>query len=212
MRNHDIRPQLDQVFPPPYLDQLQKVTFKKNDYICTQGKAITELTYILSGKVKIVRSLFNGKEHILEMLNQPQIFGDVELMTNQPAGSSVIALEEVQAVQLPLNNKEELLKDPVFLYQIGHNLAMALHKQGITASTNASYSVKERLATHMLSIEEEGVFQLSPSILAASFGTSYRHVQRVIKQFIDQGIIEKEAFKTYRILQRQTLEKLAFID
>ena len=26
------------------------------------------------------------------------------------------------------------------------------------------------------------------------------------------GIIEKEAFKTYRILQRQTLEKLAFID
>lgn len=212
MRNHAIRPQLDQVFPPPYLYQLQKVTFQKNDYICTQGKAITELTYILSGKVKIVRSLFNGKEHILEMLNQPQIFGDVELMTNQQAGSSVIALEEVQAVQLPLNNKEELLKDPVFLYQIGHNLAMALHKQGITASTNASYSVKERLATHMLSIEEEGVFQLSPSILAASFGTSYRHVQRVIKQFIDQGIIEKEAFKTYRILQRQTLEKLAFID
>ena len=212
MRNHTIHPQLEQVFSASYLSQLQKVTFQKNDYICTQGKAITELTYILSGKVKIVRSLFNGKEHILEMLNQPQIFGDVELMINQPAGSSVIALEEVQAVQLPLNNKEELLKDSVFLYQIGHNLAMALHKQGITASTNASYSVKERLATHMLSIEEEGVFQLSPSILAASFGTSYRHVQRVIKQFIDQGIIEKEAFKTYRILQRQTLEKLAFID
>lgn len=196
----------------PYLNQLQKVTFQKNDYICTQGQAITELTYILSGKVKIVRSLFNGKEHILETLNQPQILGDVELMTNQPAGSSVIALEEVQAVQLPLNNKEELLKDPVFLYQIGRNLAMALHKQGITASTNASYSVKERLATHILNSEEENIFQLSPSILASRFGTSYRHVQRVIKQFIDQGIIEKEAFKTYRILERQTLEKLAFID
>ena len=212
MRNHTIRPQLDQVFSPPYLNQLQKVTFQKNDYICTQGQAITELTYILSGKVKIVRSLFNGKEHILETLNQPQILGDVELMTNQPAGSSVIALEDIQAVQLPLNNKEELLKDPVFLYQIGRNLAMALHKQGISASTNASYSVKERLATHILNSEEENIFQLSPSILASRFGTSYRHVQRVIKQFIDQGIIEKEAFKTYRILERQTFEKLAFID
>ena len=212
MRNHTIRPQLDQVFQHPYLEQIQKVTFQKNDYICTQGQAITELTYILSGKVKIVRSLFNGKEHILETLNQPQILGDVELMTNQPAGSSVIALEDIQAVQLPLNNKEELLKDPVFLYQIGRNLAMALHKQGITASTNASYSVKERLATHILNSEEENIFQLSPSILASRFGTSYRHVQRVIKQFIDQGIIEKEAFKTYRILERQTLEKLAFID
>ena len=88
----------------------------------------------------------------------------------------------------------------------------ALHKQGITASTNASYSVKDRLATHILNSEEENIFQLSPSILASRFGTSYRHVQRVIKQFIDQGIIEKEAFKTYRILERQTLEKLAFID
>ena len=212
MRHHTIHPQLEQVFSAPYLSQLQKVTFQKNDYICTQGQAITELTYILSGKVKIVRSLFNGKEHILETLNQPQILGDVELMTNQPAGSSVIALEEVQAVQLPLNNKEELLKDPVFLYQIGRNLAMALHKQGITASTNASYSVKERLATHILNSEEENIFQLSPSILASRFGTSYRHVQRVIKQFIDQGIIEKEAFKTYRILEKKTLEKLAFID
>jgi cyclic nucleotide-binding domain protein len=63
-----------------------------------------------------------------------------------------------------------------------------------------------------LNSEEENIFQLSPSILASRFGTSYRHVQRVIKQFIDQGIIEKEAFKTYRILERQTLEKLAFID
>ena len=212
MRHHTIHPQLEQVFSAPYLSQLQKVTFQKGDYICTQGQAITELTYILSGRVKIVRSLSNGKEHILEMPQQPQLLGDVELMTNQLAGSSVIALEEVQAVQLPLNNKEALLKDPVFLYQIGRNLAMALHKQGITASTNASYSVKERLATHILNSEEENIFQLSPSILASRFGTSYRHVQRVIKQFIDQGIIEKEAFKTYRILERQTLEKLAFID
>ena len=47
---------------------------------------------------------------------------------------------------------------------------MALHKQGITASTNASYSVKERLATHILNSEEENIFQLSPSILASRFG------------------------------------------
>ena len=90
-------------------------------------------------------------------------------MTNQPAGSSVIALEDIQAVQLPLNNKEALLKDPIFLYHIGRNLAMALHRQGITASTNASYFVKERLATHILNIEEQDIFQLSPSILSSSF-------------------------------------------
>ena len=49
MRNHTIHPQLEQVFSASYLSQLQKVTFQKGDYICTQGQAITELTYILSG-------------------------------------------------------------------------------------------------------------------------------------------------------------------
>ena len=43
------------------------------------------------------------------MPQQPQLLGDVELMTNQFAGASVIALEEVQAAQLPLNNKVALL-------------------------------------------------------------------------------------------------------
>ncbi len=40
-------------------------------------------------------------------------------MTNQLAGSSVIALEEVQAVQLTLNNKEELSKIPFFSIKLG---------------------------------------------------------------------------------------------
>lgn len=119
MPNPTTRPQLDQVFPAAYLNQLQKVTFQKGDYICTQGQAITELTYILSGRVKIVRSLSNGKEHILEMLHQPQLLGDVELMTNQLAGSSVIALEDVQAVQLSLMIKNPSSKTQFFSIKLG---------------------------------------------------------------------------------------------
>ena len=75
-----------------------------------------------------------------------------------------------------------------------------------------AYSVKERLATHILNSEEENIFQLSPSILASRFGTSYRHVQRVIKQFIDQGIIEKEAFKNLSYFRETNLGKLALVD
>ena len=149
---------------PPISTKLQKVTFQKGNYICTQGQDITELTYILSGRVKIVRSLSNGKEHILEMPQQPQLLGDVELMTKSISGFSVIALEEVQAAQLPLNNKRGTPQRPYFSLSYWANLAMALHRQGITASTNASYFVKERLATHILNIEEQDIFQLSPSI------------------------------------------------
>lgn len=200
------------IFPRRYKHLLQEVTFQKGEAICLQGQAITALTYVLSGKLKISRTLFNGKEHVLEMPALPTLIGDIELMTNQVAGSSVIALEDVQALQLPLSNKEALLQDPDFLYKIGQKLALTLHKQAIISSTNASYSVKERLATYILAVEEEGSFQLSPSSLAENLGTSYRHVQRVIRQLLDQDVIVKTAFKHYQITDRKTLERLTIID
>ena len=57
MRNHTIHPQLEQVFSAPISAQLQKVTFQKALTFCTQGQDITGLTYILSGRVKLFRSL-----------------------------------------------------------------------------------------------------------------------------------------------------------
>ena len=43
MRNHTIRPQLDQVFPPLPQPITESHLSKKNDYICAQGQAITDL-------------------------------------------------------------------------------------------------------------------------------------------------------------------------
>lgn len=200
------------IFPASYKPLLQEVTFQKGQAICLQGQDITALTYVLSGKLKIMRNLFNGKEHVLEMPAQPTLIGDIELMTDQVAGSSVIALEEVKALQLPLTNKEDLLKDPIFLYHIGRKLAQTLHKQAIISSTNASYSVKERLATHILDIQEDGECYLSPANLSERFGTSYRHIQRVVKEFQEQGLLTKIAFKHYHIDDLKALEALAIID
>ncbi|MBM7642496.1 cyclic nucleotide-binding domain-containing protein [Streptococcus loxodontisalivarius] len=200
--------QLEEVFPSNYHAQLQLVTYQKGQAICHQGEELNALSYVLKGKLKIVRRLFNGKEYILETPMQPTIIGDIELMTRRGAVSSVIALEEVQVVQLPLYNKDQLLKDPLFLFKIGQNLAESLYRQNISASTNISYSVKERLATHILTVQEDGHFQLNLPILADTFGTSYRHLMRVIKQLLDQNIISKPSFKHYQIENRSALEQL----
>ncbi|MGZ7142626.1 Crp/Fnr family transcriptional regulator, partial [Streptococcus pyogenes] len=82
-----------------------------------------------------------------------------------------------------------------------------LYLQNIQAASNIGYSVKERLATHILSIENEGKFQLELHLLPDSFGTSYRHLLRTIKDFLEEKTIAKER-KNYHILQRKTLEKL----
>ncbi|EGJ28329.1 cyclic nucleotide-binding domain protein [Streptococcus porcinus str. Jelinkova 176] len=50
------------------------------------------------------------------------------------------------------------------------------------------------------------------TLLADSFGTSYRHLHRVIAQLLEAKIIEKVSFKYYHILFKETLEDLADLD
>lgn len=196
-------------FPKKYHAKLQLTTYQKGQAICVQGESLEYLSCFLSGKAKVIRQSANGKEHILETLDQPTIIGDIELMTERPAVSSVIALEECLLIQLPLFNQTELLTDPVFLYQIGREIAQKCYQQNISASANIAYSVKERLATHILEHAKDGHYQLELSLLADIFGTSYRHLNRVIKQLVDEGIITKQSFKHYTITNQKKLQLLA---
>ena len=201
------RPEIRQVFPDHYQKQLRLVVYGADEAICQQDDQLTALSLVVKGKVKIVRRLFNGKDYILDISTHPNLIGDIELLTGQAIVSSVIALDKVWVVQLPLSNRQELLSDSTFLYMVGKGLATSLYQQNIQAASNIGYSVKERLATHILSIENQGHFQPELHLMADSFGTSYRHLLRTIKDFLEKNIISKQG-KNYQICDRKTLEKL----
>lgn len=95
---------------------MQVLQLSAGDAICHQGESLTALSYFAKGKLKIVRRLFNGKEHILDIKEKPTLIGDIELLTDQPVVSSVIALEDTLIIQLPLAGiREQLLADNALL-------------------------------------------------------------------------------------------------
>ncbi|EHJ51753.1 cyclic nucleotide-binding domain-containing protein [Streptococcus macacae] len=198
---------LENIFPAHYFDKLQVKSFSPGQAICQQGEDLRALSYFIKGKIKIVRRLFNGKEHILDIQDKPTLIGDIELLTKQKTVSSVMALEKAWVIQLPLpKNKEALLTDPSFLLKLGQGLAQALYDQNVRAATNLSYTVKERLATHILAVQNQGFFRLELATLADSFGVSYRHLLRVIQEFIKQGLIGKQK-PYYHIRDKKQLSK-----
>lgn len=93
-------------FPEKYHQYLQVMTYQKGQLICSQGDTLEHIAYLLSGRAKVIRHSANGKEHILETIEQPTIIGDIELLTQRPAVSSVIALTECVLVQLPCAIKQ----------------------------------------------------------------------------------------------------------
>ncbi|MCC9693600.1 cyclic nucleotide-binding domain-containing protein [Streptococcus agalactiae] len=199
---------LETIFPKHYFKDLQVITLTAGQSVCKQGEQLEYLHYIVKGRFKIVRRLFNGKEHILDIKTKPTLIGDIELLTNRQIVSSVIALEDLTVIQLSLKGrKEKLLTDATFLLKLSQELAQAFHDQNIKASTNLGYTVKELLASHILAIEEQGCFHLELSSLADSFGVSYRHLLRVIHDMVKEGLIQKEKPK-YFIKNRFALESL----
>ncbi|WP_425281589.1 cyclic nucleotide-binding domain-containing protein [Streptococcus pluranimalium] len=199
-------------FPEKYHRYLRLITYQKGDVICYQGDLLNHISYFLSGKAKVIRRSANGKEHILETIQTPTIIGDIELLAQKTAVSSVIALEDCQLIQLPLFDKAELLSDPLFLYQVGREIALKCYQQNVSSATNITYSVKERLASHILNIANSEEFTLELSLLADAFGTSYRHLNRVVKQMLDENIIQKKRFKHYKITNKKALQALAIQD
>lgn len=172
--------QLDQIFPGDCLSQLDLVLYQAGEYICRQGSDQDVIPYFLKGRLKIVHSLENGSDTILEIQEKPGLLGEIEL-----------------------------LLDPTFLRSTAKTLAEKLHQINYLAPANFHYSVKERLATHFLEHgDENGTLKPKMNQLALRFGISYRHLSRVIKQMIDEELIKREG-RVYTILDRKRMGDLS---
>lgn len=192
------------------MDQLQLILYEEGDFICQQGQDLEQISYFLQGRLKVVHSLENGVDMILSLQEEAGLLGEIELMLGKTCVSSVIAVEESWVVQLPTPNyRQKLLTSPLFLRHMGQALAEKLHYSNRLTPTHIHYSLQERLATHILAqIRYDPVFRPKLTQLAESFGVSYRHLQRVLKQMVDDGWLRKDK-KSYTVLQPQELTKRA---
>ena len=75
--------QLDQIFPGDCLSQLDLVLYQAGEYICRQGSDQDVIPYFLKGRLKIVHSLENGSDTILEIQEKPGLLGEIELLLDR---------------------------------------------------------------------------------------------------------------------------------
>lgn len=205
--------QLAQIFPADCLSSLQVILYEEGEYICRQGQELEQISYFLKGKLKIVHSLANGFDMILNLQEEAGLMGEIELMLGKTCVSSVIAVEEALVVQLPTPSfRQKLLDSPLFLRHMGQALAEKLHYNNRLAPTHIHYSLQERLATHILAQSQHSpVFHPKLTQLAESFGVSYRHLQRVLKQMVDDGWLAKDK-QNYTVIRAEKLAQLAITE
>jgi len=185
--------QIDAIFTEQLLPHLALYSFDKGEFICSQGDPSQYLYILVEGKLKIYTSSPEGKTLILSFKTPLEVIGDLEYVQGIDFINTVEAVSSVMMIGVHHR----------WLKQYGHDHAPLLnflleiitkkfHLKNKSMSFNIMYPVEVRLASYLLSVSvEESELVISIKDAANLIGTSYRHLNRVITQFCEEGLIER---------------------
>ena len=168
--------------------------YKKNLIIFMEGDPGEAFYYIKSGKVKIFRTYEDGREHIIHIFGDGEVFGEATLFTSIPYPASALVYEDSVIGVIRNADLEQLVRrNSEFALKIIKLLAkrLILTQQKIKDLT--FNDVFARTASQLLTLAkdygsktEKGVaieMQLSRQELADMIGTTRETVSRAVSRF-----------------------------
>lgn len=183
---------LDSAIDEVHYSHISIAKLKKGTHIFMQQEEPDSLFILLKGKIRIYQVQSNGKMWVLNIIDQFRILGDLELITHRPTLNSIDLLSDSEFMVIPMKYcRDVLLKDIRFLKVITTNLAEALYQVETNSAITTLFSLEKRVFSYILSIENDGYFEIDLKNLPDLFGTSYRHFLRVISKLREEKIIER---------------------
>jgi len=213
--------EIDSFFEEDMSPYMKLYYFDKGENILTAGEQITTFYFIVEGKAKIFNLLENGKSLLLRFAKPLSDLGSVELLNEDKIiKSNVQALHEVIIIGIDFEVLKKHAEDDVkFLKYIVRSLSFKLFTISNASAINLSYPFENRFASYILSVYSDFMVDNKPervgeimttnlTELATLLGVSYRHLNRVIKEFEAKGLIKKTK-KGFIILDFDKLEELS---
>jgi len=197
--------QLDQIFSKDTLEHIQVITLSAGEYLVYNGDEVNQLYMLVHGKLKIFTALPNGRTMLLRFAYPFSLLGDIELIENETAKVQVELMEDSVFLTLSHRIIQELeMNRPEFLRYLLKQISSKMDANFLSATMNILTSVEQRFASYLLSMSEAETHypyrkdELGSSKLteiAEMLGTSYRHLNRVVRKFTDEGLILREKKK-----------------
>lgn len=180
--------------------------YKRGEYLCRQGSPMTELLFVVEGRVKVC-AVTPADKTLLFCYNGPgTLVGEVELMTGEAATTSLQADCAVWCVALPMKKYAERLRSNIrFMNRVAHMLAQIVARNAVNDTFNILAPLEARLRAYIARSQRQGVFSCRLTETAEYLGVSYRHLLRTMNELCARGVLEKTE-GGYRILQPMALE------
>nr|WP_240544610.1 Crp/Fnr family transcriptional regulator [Exiguobacterium algae] len=188
--------QLD-VLPEQAIDFLRLEHFSPGDVICAQGDEAGHLRFHVKGKIRVSHTSVSGKRLVLSFKYPLDLIGDIEYVRRTPYLNTVEAVTDVEMLVIRFDDLARHATDAVpWLHYLLEEITRKFELKSQSLSFNLFYPVEVRLASYVLSMTPD-----DPSLgstvddlndIADLIGTSYRHVNRTLRRFVEKGYIERD--------------------
>lgn len=184
-----------------YQPHFQLVRFHANDLIYLRQESISQVYFFISGKLKVCANLSNGQSLLLCFYNSFEFLGDLELFEMANPSNSIQAITDSLCIALNVMEiKQKLFTDVKFLNFISKSLARKLTKSAANSAINVLYPLEKKLASYIFVVgkrkqaaDEKSliIFDENLKLTSELLGTSYRHLHRVLHQFLNDRILSR---------------------
>jgi CRP-like cAMP-binding protein len=189
-------------------DSISVSVFDNHDHIVRDRDTISQLHLLIHGTAKISVTHEDGGSSIIYFLKPNELIGELTLLGIEQHPKDVIAIGTCVCLSIPMAIAERsLLEDPQFLLAVSRYIGTKLLDRTWFNVKQQHYSLKPRLAAHILLCASNGLYNEKHTQTAEYLGVSYRHLLHTFQNFRESGLITKEK-KGYS-LNRQGLESLA---
>lgn len=191
---------LDSLFQKDMRPFMNLMSFERGECICNTGDELEYFYFDVEGKLKVYTLMENGKSLLLRFNKPLSVLGDVEFMSGYNIKCNVDSLNESYLIGITVDDiHKHAGNDPIFLSYVIRSLGYKLYMISNSTSINLLYPLEKRFASYIISLSSEeagfkGINEIKTSSMtevAMLLGTSYRHLNRVIRELSDKGIVSK---------------------
>ena len=187
-------------------------TFKKDEWIISQGEEYIALYILIEGEIKTVMMDEKGDFMHIENIKAPHPMATGFLFAgNNKSPITAIAINDCKLISIPKDNIFFLMKKyDAFMHAILTSISNKLQFLSEKIRLTSLRTIKAKLAYYLLKESNgESLFQLklSKQEMANLFGVSRQALNSVMKQLHDEKIVEMEKRKII-ILKRHELKTM----
>lgn len=203
---------IENIFNIEILEYAQLHFYEREEYILEAGAPLEYYYLLVDGKIKISYLFENGKSMLLKFYQEFNTIGDMELLKNIPVGCIAQAVQDSYLIAIPSEIlRNQYSNDLKFLHHLVDSLSEKLYATINNSSYNFVYPLVNRLASFLVKhMTDENYILLDSSFedIAQFLGTTYRHLNRTLRELESEDIIRCENKRVY-ILDEDRLRELA---